>query len=40
MKKSTPEEAVDAVWSVVENSSLEKGHGGAFLSHKGNKQWL
>ncbi|KAL2108138.1 hypothetical protein VUR80DRAFT_4182 [Thermomyces stellatus] len=40
MKKSTPEEAVDAVWSVAEDASLEKGHGGSFVSHKGNKQWL
>lgn len=40
MKKNTSEEAVDAVWSVAENSSLEKGDGGSFLSHKGNKQWL
>lgn len=40
MKKSTPEEAVGSVWSVAENASLEKGDGGSFVSHNGNKQWL
>lgn len=40
MKKSTPEYAVDAVLSVVENASLERGDGGSFLSHKGNREWL
>ncbi|KAH6646627.1 hypothetical protein BKA67DRAFT_594956 [Truncatella angustata] len=32
--------AVQDVIKVWENASLEKGHGGAFLSHLGNKQWL
>ncbi|KAK5654588.1 hypothetical protein OQA88_7217 [Cercophora sp. LCS_1] len=36
----TPEESVAAVRSVIENASVEKGNGGEFLSHLGNKQWL
>ncbi|RYP12602.1 hypothetical protein DL765_007233 [Monosporascus sp. GIB2] len=36
----TPEQAVKAVLSVVANSSLEQGDGGAFLSKYKNKQWL
>jgi hypothetical protein len=36
----TPEVSVKAVLSVIENASLEKGDGGAFISHLGNKQWL
>ncbi|KAI1360735.1 hypothetical protein F5Y08DRAFT_39932 [Xylaria arbuscula] len=35
-----PAESVKAVLSVVENSSVEKGDGGRFLSHFGDKQWL
>ncbi|KEY70107.1 hypothetical protein S7711_08637 [Stachybotrys chartarum IBT 7711] len=34
------EEAIKAVLTVVDSSSLEGGRGGAMLSHKGNKQWL
>ncbi|KAJ5788657.1 hypothetical protein N7457_003647 [Penicillium paradoxum] len=37
---SPPEPAVKAVISVMENASVEKGDGGSFLSHFGNKQWL
>lgn len=37
---SPPESAVKAVISVMDNASVEKGDGGAFLSHFGNKQWL
>ncbi|KAI0879967.1 putative short chain dehydrogenase [Annulohypoxylon maeteangense] len=36
----TPENSIPAVRSVWENASVEKGDGGAFLSHLGNKQWL
>ena len=37
---ATPEVAIQAVKNVWENASIEKGDGGAFLSHLGNKQWL
>lgn len=37
---ATPEEAVTALSSVISNASIEKGNGGDFLSHFGNKQWL
>lgn len=36
----TPEQAVTALRSVISNASIEKGNGGDFLSHYGNKQWL
>ena len=36
----SPEVAVKDVMKVVEDASLEKGDGGAFLSHHGNKEWL
>ncbi|KPM37616.1 hypothetical protein AK830_g8975 [Neonectria ditissima] len=36
----TVEESVKAVLSVTYNASLEKGDGGAFVSHHGNKQWI
>jgi len=36
----TPEESVKAVRSVWEKASIENGHGGAFISHLGNKQWV
>ncbi|GAB1319905.1 Short chain dehydrogenase [Madurella fahalii] len=36
----TPEQSVTAVRSVIANASIEKGNGGDFLSHFGNKQWL
>ncbi|KAI1432413.1 NAD(P)-binding protein [Xylaria sp. CBS 124048] len=35
-----PEVAIKAVINTWENASIEKGHGGAFLSHLGSKQWL
>jgi NAD(P)-dependent dehydrogenase (short-subunit alcohol dehydrogenase family) len=37
---SQPEDAAKSVLSVIETSSLAQGHGGAFLSHFGNKQWI
>jgi hypothetical protein len=37
---SSPEDAVKDVLAVVEKASIENGHAGAFVSHKGNKQWL
>ncbi|KAI0440291.1 NAD(P)-binding protein [Xylaria telfairii] len=36
----TPTESIEAVLSVIENASIEKGDGGRFLSHFGNKKWL
>ncbi|KAK4151563.1 NAD(P)-binding protein [Chaetomidium leptoderma] len=36
----TPEQSVTAVKSVIANASVEKGNGGDFLSHHGNKRWL
>jgi hypothetical protein len=36
----TPPESIKAVLSVVEKSSIEKGDGGAYLSHFGNKRWI
>lgn len=36
----TPEQSITALRSVIENASIEKGNGGDFLSHYGNKQWL
>ncbi|KAK4038360.1 NAD(P)-binding protein [Parachaetomium inaequale] len=36
----TPEQSVAAVKSVIASASVEKGNGGDFLSHHGNKQWL
>ena len=37
---ATPEAAVADVLSVIRNASLAAGNSGAFLSHKGDKQWL
>lgn len=34
------DESVKAVLSVADNASVEKGDGGTFVSHLGNKQWL
>lgn len=40
-KGPTPvDEGVRAVRSTWEKVSIEKGYGGAFISHFGNKQWL
>ncbi|KAI1268815.1 hypothetical protein F5Y18DRAFT_372613 [Xylariaceae sp. FL1019] len=36
----TVDESVTAVLKVIHEASIEKGNGGAFLSHWGNKQWL
>jgi len=36
----TPEESVGLVMKVIESKSVEKGDGGSFVSHFGNKQWL
>lgn len=36
----TSEESVDAVLGIIASKSVEKGDGGAFISHLGNKQWL
>ena len=35
-----PEDSIRDVINVWENASIEKGDGGAYLSHLGNKQWL
>ncbi|KAH7077911.1 hypothetical protein BKA63DRAFT_274435 [Paraphoma chrysanthemicola] len=37
---TTPEVSVDLMLKVIENASIEKGDGGAFVSQFGNKQWL
>ncbi|OAX83590.1 hypothetical protein ACJ72_02037 [Emergomyces africanus] len=37
---TTPADSVKDVMKVIERASLENGDGGAFLSHKGNQQWL
>lgn len=34
------ESAVKSVLDMVERVSIEGGYAGAFISHKGNKQWL
>ncbi|KAI1109346.1 NAD(P)-binding protein [Nemania sp. NC0429] len=34
------EVAINAVIKTWENASIEKGDGGAFISHLGNKQWI
>ncbi|KAI0121946.1 NAD(P)-binding protein [Daldinia grandis] len=36
----TPEESVKLVLGVLNNASLERGDGGSFISHLGNRQWL
>lgn len=36
----TPEQSVNAMRSVISDVSIEKGHGGDFLSHFGNKKFL
>lgn len=35
-----PKESVDSVLELFTNASIEKGDGGSFISHLGNKQWL
>lgn len=36
----TPEESVRRVLGVIEAASVERGDGGTFVSHFGNRQWL
>ncbi|RDW56539.1 hypothetical protein BP6252_14110 [Coleophoma cylindrospora] len=38
--RTTPEESVKSMMSVINGASLESGHGGCFISQFGNKQWL
>lgn len=40
VKLATPEDSVNDVLKVIYDSSLEKGRGGAFISHLGSKRWL
>ena len=35
-----PDESVDRMLKLLANASIEKGDGGSFISHLGNKQWL
>ncbi|KAL8790507.1 MAG: hypothetical protein Q9195_006338 [Heterodermia aff. obscurata] len=35
-----PDESVASMLKILENASIEKGDGGSFISHLGNKQWL
>ena len=35
-----PDESVSSMLKILTNASIEKGDGGAFISHLGNKQWL
>ncbi|KAI9036248.1 NAD(P)-binding protein [Aspergillus affinis] len=37
---ASPEESVKDVLSVINNASVERGYGGSFISHFGNKQWI
>lgn len=37
---STPNAAIKDVISVIDKASVEKGDGGSFVSHFGNKQWI
>ena len=36
----TPTESADACLKVIYDFSVEKGNGGSFVSHHGNKEWL
>ena len=36
----SPEESVTAMRSVIQDVSIDKGNGGDFLSHHGNKRWI
>ncbi|KAJ9635264.1 hypothetical protein H2204_005824 [Knufia peltigerae] len=36
----TPTESADACLEVIHDFSVEKGNGGSFVSHHGNKEWL
>ena len=35
-----PVDSARSVISVIDNASLEKGSGGSFVSHYGNKTWI
>ena len=35
-----PPESVEKMLQLLTNASIEKGDGGSFISHLGNKQWL
>ncbi|CAF9936945.1 MAG: hypothetical protein HETSPECPRED_010508 [Heterodermia speciosa] len=35
-----PDESVSSMLKILGNASIEKGDGGSFISHLGNKQWL
>lgn len=37
---ATPEDSIKNVLNIISTASVETGHGGAFISHLGNKQWL
>ncbi|KAK3995686.1 hypothetical protein QBC44DRAFT_320120 [Cladorrhinum sp. PSN332] len=37
---STPEKSVQAIRRVIADASIDKGHGGDFISHLGGKRWL
>lgn len=36
----SPEESVSHIMAVIENASVERGDGGSYVSHFGNKQWI
>ena len=36
----TPEQSVNNLLGLIKSASIEKGDGGSFISHLGNKQWL
>ncbi|KAI0114578.1 NAD(P)-binding protein [Hypoxylon sp. NC0597] len=35
-----PDESVKSILNVINNASVERGDGGSFVSHFGNKQWI
>ncbi|OTA66013.1 NAD(P)-binding protein [Hypoxylon sp. EC38] len=35
-----PEESVKCIVNVINNASVERGDGGSFVSHFGNRQWI
>ncbi|EEH37163.1 hypothetical protein PAAG_07719 [Paracoccidioides lutzii Pb01] len=39
-KALTVDESVSAMLSVINRASIDNGYAGAFVSHRGNKQWL
>ena len=36
----TTAESVNKLLGLIESASIDKGDGGSFVSHLGNKQWL